>query len=707
MHGDGGRACLSSEEKARGRSGGGRGAHAGPKKSCPLGLPIFHHWQKARGCSGKEPPMGADFSHADAPKPTSRPETPSALRPGAARICPKGPAVGIDLGTTKSCVAVCQRGRVEILANDHNSRTTPSCVAFTERERLVGEPAEMQAGLNPENTICNVKRLIGRRYDDPSVQLCLKNWPYHVVEAGNGKAKVQVSHRGVKKVLYPEEISAMVLYKLKQVAEAALGRPVTQAVITVPAYFSDAQRQATIDAGAIAGLQVLSLVSEPTAAAVAYGLKESRPRKGKRNILIFDLGGGTFDVSLLTAQDGVFEVVATAGDSHLGGEDFDQRLANWLAQEFKDKFQEDPAESRKAMQRLKVACKKAKQALSSNTTATVSVDSLYKGIDFHTTVTRACFEDLCCDLFQATMVQVQQVLEEAGLKKSQVHEIGLGGGSTHIPMIQRLLSKFFDGQRLCKSISPEEVVAHGAAIQAAVLTGHRYQNLQNLLLLDVTPVSLGLETVGGVMDVVVKRNSPIPTKESRNFSTTEDQQSSLFLQIYEGERMLTKHNRLLGTITLGGLQPAPRGAPIIVVTFQIDHNNILTVSATERHTGNKKELAISDTRGRLDRDEMERILREEEEHRAQEKLEEEKREALNALEASTLQLKRAAEKSLDDRAKRRLLEICEEAAAWMEDNQLAPKKAYEERKKELEGVCSTILTHFSTGEAQQEKPKES
>lgn len=685
------------------------GGGAGPKKSCPLGLPIFHHWQEARGCSGKEPPMGADLSHADAPRPTSRPEAPSALRPDTARICPKGPAVGIDLGTTKSCVAVCQRGRVEILANDHNSRTTPSCVAFTERERLVGEPAELQASLNPENTIYNVKRLIGRRYDDPSVQLCLKNWPYHVVEAGNGKAKVQVSHRGVEKVLYPEEISAMVLYKLKQVAEASLGRPVTQAVITVPAYFSDAQRQATIDAGAIAGLHVLSLVSEPTAAAVAYGLKETRQRKGKRNILIFDLGGGTFDVSILTAQDGVFEVVATAGDSHLGGEDFDQRLANQLAQEFKDKFQEDPAESRKAMQRLKAACKKAKQTLSSNTTATVSVDSLYKGIDFHTTVTRACFEDLCCDLFQATMVQVQQVLEEAGLKKSQVHEIGLGGGSTHIPMIQRLLSKFFDGQRLCKSISPEEVVAHGAAIQAAVLTGHRYQNLQNLLLLEVTPVSLGLETVGGVMDVVVKRNSPIPTKESRNFSTTEDQQSSLFLQIYEGERMLTKHNRLLGTITLSGLQPAPRGVPIIVVTFQIDHNNILTVSASERNTGNKKELAITDTRGRLDREEMERILQEEEEHRAQEKVEEEKLEALNALEASTLQLKRAAaEKSLDDRAKRRLLEICEEAAAWMEDNRLAPKKAYEERKKELEGVCSAILTHFNTQEAQQqEKPKES
>ncbi|XP_015743709.2 heat shock 70 kDa protein 1-like [Python bivittatus] len=641
--------------------------------------------------------MGADLSHADhSPSPDSRLLTPSTLRPATARTRPKGPAVGIDLGTTNSCVAVCQRGRVEILANDHNGRTTPSCVAFTSRERLVGEPAELQASLNPENTICGVKRLMGRRYDDPLVQLDLKNRPYHVVEAGNGKAKVQVSHGGVEKVLYPEEISAMVLYKLKRVAEACLGRPVTQAVITVPAYFGDAQRQATMDAGAIAGLNVLSLVSEPTAAAVAYGLRETRQCKGRRNILIFDLGGGTFDVSILTAQDGIFEVVATVGDSHLGGEDFDQRLASHLAQEFTNKYHEDPTESRKAMQRLKVACRKAKHTLSSNMTATVSIDSLYKGIDFHTTVTRAFFEDLCCDLFHATMLQVEQVLEEAGVKKSQVHEIGLVGGSTHIPRIQRLLSKFFDGQRLCKAISPEEVVAHGAAIQAAVLTGHRYQNLQNLLLLDVTPVSLGLETVGGVMDVVVKRNSPIPTTESRNFSTTEDNQSSLFLQIYEGERKLTKHNRLLGTITLSGLQPAPRCVPIIAVTFQIDHNNILTVSATERNTDNKKQLTVLDTRGRLDREEMERILQEEEECRAQDKLEEEKLEALNALETSTLQLKRAAaEKSLDDRAKRRVLEMCEETAAWVEDNQLAPKKAYEERRKELEEVCCTIITRAS------------
>ncbi|XP_063173229.1 heat shock 70 kDa protein 1B-like [Candoia aspera] len=651
---------------------------------------------------GKDPSMGADLSHADTPSPNNWPQTPSTPRPAVARTHPKGPAVGIDLGTTNSCVAVCQRGRVEVLANNHNSRATPSCVAFTARERLVGEPAELQASLNPENTICDVKRLIGRRYNDPMVQSDLKNWPYRVVEAANGKAKVQVSHGGVEKAFYPEEISAMVLYKLKQVAEASLGRPVTQAVVTVPAYFNDAQRQATIDAAAIAGLDVLSLVSEPTAAAVAYGLKENRQCKGRRNILIFDLGGGTFDVSILTAQDGIFEVAATAGDSHLGGEDFDQRLANHLAQEFKNKHQEDPTESRKAMQRLRVACRKAKQTLSSNTAATVSADSLYKGIDFHATITRACFEDLCCDLFHATMLQVEQVLEEAGIKKSQVHEIGLVGGSTHIPMVQRLLSTFFDGQKLCRTISPQEVVAHGAAIHAAVLTGHRYQNLQNLLLLDVTPVSLGLETVGGVMDVLVKRNSPIPTRESRNFSTTDDNQSSLFLQIYEGERMLTKHNRLLGTIALSGLQPAPRCVPIIVVTFQIDHNNILTVSALERSTDNKKQLTIVDTRGRLDREEMERILQEEEEYRAQEKLEEEKLEAFNALETSTLQLKRAAaEKSLDDRAKRRVLEMCEETAVWMEDNRFAPKKAYEERKKELEEVCCTIITHFS---ADREKP---
>ncbi|XP_066467052.1 LOW QUALITY PROTEIN: heat shock 70 kDa protein 1A-like [Tiliqua scincoides] len=663
------------------------------------GLPPGNHKRAEPWVKGIS--MGSDLSHeyaGDHQSPTTLHRTPQ-LQTGASRARPKGPAVGIDLGTTYSCVAVCQKGKVDIIANDHGNRTTPSYVAFTDRERLVGEAAELQIGLNPENTVFGAKRLIGRRFDDSVVQSDLKHWPFQVVGVSGKKAKVQVSYRGMERAFYPEEISAMVLYKLRQSAEAYLGRPVTQAVITVPAYFDDAQRQATIDAGAIAGFKVLKLINEPTAAAIAYDLQGSDQRRASRNILVFDLGGGTFDVSILTAQDGVFEVKATAGDTHLGGEDFDQRLVDHLAQEFKRKYQEDVGWSKKAMQRLKVACEKAKRTLSSNVTAVISIDALYKGVDFHTTVTRASFEDLCADLFQATLGHVERALEDARIKKTQVHSILLVGGSTRIPMIQRLLSKFFDGQELVKAINPDEAVAQGAAVQAAVLTGHRYQNLQNLVLLDVTPVSLGLETAGGFMDMFVKRNTPIPTKETRSFTTTEDNQDSLCLQIYEGERMMIKHNHLLGTLKLSGLQPAPRCVSVITVTFEIDHNNILTVSATEMSTGKSKQLVITDTRGRLDREEMERLIHEEEQQRAREKVEKEKMEALNSLESTTFQLKRAATegRSLDERAKRRVLEMCEETAAWIEGNQLAPKKEYEERRRELEDVGYSIISHFTTG----------
>ncbi|XP_048369462.1 heat shock 70 kDa protein 1A-like [Sphaerodactylus townsendi] len=650
---------------------------------------------------GKDASMGADISHGNAENlcddPVRQPVPKLRARP--ARTWPKGPAVGIDLGTTSSCVAVCQKGKVDIIANNYGNRTTPSCVAFTDQERLVGEPAETQRGLNPENTIFGAKRLIGRQHNDPEVQSAMNRWPFQVA-GSEGKARVQVSYRGTEKAFYPEEICAMLLSRLKLVAEKYLGRPVTRAVITVPACFNDAQCQATIDAAAIAGLQVLHLIHEPSAAAIAYSLNVGPCWNAERNILVFDLGGGTLDVSVLAVQDGVFKVMATAGDAQLGGEDFDQRLLDHLVQEFQKKHNEDISQSHKAVQRLKGACEIAKRVLSSNVRATVSVDSLYKGVDFCTTITRACFEDLCADLFQATVEHVKRVLEDTRITKAQIHDVILVGGSTRIPMIQKLLTKFFDGKPLSKSINPEEAVAQGAAIQAAILTGHKYENLQNLLLLDVTPISLGLETKGGVMDVVVKRNSPIPIKETRRFSTTVDNQTCLFLKVYEGEQPLTKHNRLLGTLALNGLQPAPRCVPVVAVTFAVDCNNILTVSATERSHGNSRQLVIVDTRGRLDREEVELLLREEEEYRQREKAEQEKMEAVNSLEASTFHLKRVAaqRKSLDSRAKRRVLEMCEETASWLEENRQAPKKDYEARKRELEGACCSIISHFSKEE---------
>ncbi|XP_026512073.1 heat shock 70 kDa protein 1-like [Terrapene carolina triunguis] len=610
----------------------------------------------------------------------------------------KGPAVGIDLGTTYSCVGVCQHGKVEIIANDQGNRTTPSYVAFTDTERLVGDPAKNQAALNPQNTVFDAKRLIGRMVEDPTVQLDTRHWPFQVV-SDTGKLKVRVSFKGKEKAFYPEEISAIVLAKMKQTAEAYLGCPITQAVITVPAYFNDSQRRATIDAGTIAGLHVLKILNEPTAAAIAYGLEASRKGEGKRNILIFDLGGGTFDVSILGVDDGIFEVKATAGDTHLGGEDFDNRLVDHLVREFRRKHKEDLSQDKKAMQRLRAACERAKRTLSSGTAAAISVDSLYKGVDFHTTVTRARFEDLCSDLFQATLKPLGKALRDANMNKDQIHDIVLVGGSTRIPKVQTLLQEFFSGRELSKNINPDEAVAYGAAVQAAILTGNRSQGLQNVLLLDVTPLSLGIDTVGGVMATVVKRNSPVPTQETMEFTTAEDDQETVVFEVYEGERSMSKNNHLLGTFILGGLPPALRGEPVIQVSFSIDTNNILTVSARDTDTGNTSQLTITDTRGRLNREEVEQMVREAEEHRAQDEAQQEKIAAMNSLESCALHLKRAAEggQALDVRAKKRVLELCEEASSWLEGNQLAEKEAYEERRRELEEVWDSVFSDLSQG----------
>ncbi|XP_042297152.1 heat shock 70 kDa protein-like [Sceloporus undulatus] len=607
-------------------------------------------------------------------------------------------AVGIDLGTTYSCVAVCHHDKVEIIANDQGNRTTPSYVAFTNREHLVGDPAKSQASLNPQNTIFDAKRLIGRKYQDAAVQEDMKHWPFTVV-SHEDKLKIQVVHKGKVRSFYPEEISAMVLARMKQIAEAYLGCSVSQAIVTVPAYFNDAQRQATIDAGAIAGLHILKILNEPTAAAIAYGLDLRNQDGGTRNILIFDLGGGTFDVSILSAEDSIFEVKATAGNTHLGGQDFDKRLVAYLADEFKKKHKRDLHQDKKAMQRLKTAAERAKCILSSCTSASISVDSLYHGIDFHTTVTRARFEDLCSDLFRATLKPLERALKDARMNKGEIMDIVLVGGSTRIPKIQKLLKEYFNGKELCKGINPDEAVAYGAAIQAAILTGNRTPKMQNLFLLDVTPLSLGINTQGGVMATIIKRNSPVPTKETMEFTTTEDDQDTILFMVYEGERALTKHNHLLGTFTLNGIPLAPCGVPVVTVTFSIDENNILTVSAKDVETGNTSHLTISDTRGRLGKEEIEKIVQAAEEFRMNDQTQQEKIEAMNSLESCTLELKRVAEEQvLDIQAKRRMLEMCESASSWLEGNPLAEKEECEQRQKDLEQAWDSICGSIAQSE---------